>query len=142
MEQNGGMRIANTAQSHEEYIAAVEEPKRQELQQLHDLVRTLLPKFEPVIISGIMGYGQFHYKGKSKACEGEWFRVGLSANKTGISIYICAGDENGYFPEQARDRLGKATVGRSCIRFKKLSDINLDVVEEILNKTRDAESMF
>ncbi|MBC8063824.1 MAG: DUF1801 domain-containing protein, partial [Chlorobia bacterium] len=90
---------ASTASSHDEYIANVEEPKRGELQLLHDLIRETLPDFEPVMISGFMGYGPFHYKGKSKACEGEWFRVGMGANKTGISIYICSGDENGYFPE-------------------------------------------
>lgn len=126
--------------THEEYIANVEEPKRSELQQLHNLIREALPTFEPVMISNFMGYGQFHYKGKT--CEGEWFRVGLSANKTGISIYICAGDKDGYFPEQAKDRLGKAVVGKSCIRFKKLADINLETVKELLEKTRTAESMF
>lgn len=126
--------------THEEYIANVEEPKRSELQQLHNLIRVALPTFEPVMISNFMGYGQFHYKGKT--CEGEWFRVGLSANKTGISIYICAGDKDGYFPEQAKDRLGKAVVGKSCIRFKKLADINLETVKELLEKTRTAESMF
>jgi hypothetical protein len=128
--------------THEEYIAAVEEPKRSELQQLHDLIRQMLPNFEPVMISGFMGYGQFHYKGKSKACEGEWFRVGLSANKTGISLYVCCGDENGYFPEQVKDRIGKASVGKSCIRFKKLADLNMDVVKELLDKTRNANTMF
>jgi len=121
-------------------MAAVEEPKRSELLTLHNLIRQMLPDFQPVMLSGFMGYGQFHYKGKT--CEGEWFRVGLSANKTGISIHICAGDANGYFPEQARDRLGKATVGRSCIRFKKLQDINLETVKELLEKTRTSESMF
>lgn len=128
------------ALTHEEYLLEVEEPKRSELRTLDGIIREILPTFGPCMISGIMGYGQFHYKGKS--CEGEWMRVGLSANKTGISIHICAGDKNGHFPEQARDRLGKATVGRSCIRFKKLSDINLETVRELLEKTRDAESMF
>jgi hypothetical protein len=128
------------AATHDEYIQEVEEPKRSELQTLHNLVRATIPDFEPFMIGGFMGYGKFHYKGKT--CEGEWMRVGIAANKTGISIYICAGDENGYFPEQAKDRLGKATVGKSCIRFKKLSDINLDTVRELLEKTRTAKSMF
>ena len=128
------------ATTHEQYIDSVEEPKRTELKELHNLIRSTLPEFKPVMISGFMGYGPFHYKGKTR--EGEWFRVGLSANKTGISIYICAGDENGYFPEQAKDRLGKANVGRSCIRFKKLADINLATVQELLEKTRTAETMM
>src|SRR5436190_8091361 len=121
-----------TAQTHEQYIAMVEEPKRAELQQLHDLISKANPSLEQWIVSGIMGFGKFHYKGKSKACEGEWFHVGLVANKTGMSFYMCVGDGKGYLPEQYADRIGKATVGRSCIRFKKLSDINLPVLEEML----------
>lgn len=131
-----------TAKTHEEYIEMVDEPKRSELLLLHNLISKSLPNQEQWIVSGILGFGKFHYKGKSKGCEGEWFRVGLAANKTGMSIYMCVGDKNGYLPEQAKERIGKATVGRSCIRFKKLSDINLPVVEELLIRARDLETMF
>lgn len=131
-----------TAKTHEEYIEMVDEPKRSELLQLHNLISKSMPNQEQWIVSGILGFGKFHYKGKSKGCEGEWFRVGLAANKTGMSIYMCVGDKDGYLPEQAKDRIGKATVGRSCIRFKKLSDINLPVVEELLIRARDLETMF
>ena len=120
----------------------VDEPKRSELLQLHNLISESMPNQEQWIVSGILGFGKFHYKGKSKGCEGEWFRVGLAANKTGMSIYMCVGDKDGYLPEQAKERIGKATVGRSCIRFKKLSDINLPVVEELLIRARDLETMF
>jgi peptidoglycan/xylan/chitin deacetylase (PgdA/CDA1 family) len=135
------MKASNTATSHEEYIALVEEPKRSEIQTLHDLIRRALPDFEPVMMSGFMGYGPYHYKYPSGR-EGDWFKIGLAANKTGISLYICMGDTNGYFPEQAKDRLGKASVGKSCIRFKKLQDINLATVEELLEKARNAEPMM
>ena len=131
-----------TAKTHEEYIEMVDEPKRSELLQLHNLISESMPNQEQWIVSGILGFGKFHYKGKSKGCEGEWFRVGLAANKTGMSIYMCVGDKDGYLPEQAKERIGKATVGRSCIRFKKLSDINLPVVEELLIRARDLETMF
>lgn len=131
-----------TAKTHEEYIEMVDEPKRSELLQLHNLISKSMPNQEQWIVSGILGFGKFHYKGKSKGCEGEWFRVGLAANKTGMSIYMCVGDKDGYLPEQAKERIGKATVGRSCIRFKKLSDINLPVVEELLIRARDLETMF
>lgn len=135
------MKQATGPQTHEEYIASVEEPKRSELQQLHDLIRGTLPDFEPVIVSSFMGYGPYHYKYQSGR-EGDWVKVALSANKTGISLYICCGDANGYFPEQAKDRLGKASIGKSCIRFKKLQDLNMDTVKELLEKTRDAEPMM
>ena len=131
-----------SAKTHEEYIEMVDEPKRSELLQLHNLISKSMPNQEQWIVSGILGFGKFHYKGKSKGCEGEWFRVGLAANKTGMSIYMCVGDKDGYLPEQAKERIGKATVGRSCIRFKKLSDINLPVVEELLIRARDLETMF
>ena len=136
------MFTSTTAHNHEQYIAMVEEPKRSELQQLHDMISRSLPGYEQWITSGIMGFGKFHYKGKSKACEGEWFHVGLVANKSGMSLYMCVGDEGGYLPEQAKDRIGKATVGRSCIRFKKLSDINLDVLQELLDRVKELKTMF
>jgi hypothetical protein len=121
------------AASPEAYIEAVDEPKRGELRQLDALIRRCLPGIEPRVAGGMLGYGPFHYRYKS-GHEGDAFRVGLAANKTGISVYVLAVDENGYLAEQGRERLGKANVGKSCIRFKRLSDIHVDVLEEVLLK--------
>ena len=93
------------------------------------------------MVSGFMGFGPYHYKYPSGR-EGHWVTVGLAANKTGISLYVCTKDASGFLPEQFKARLGKASVGKSCIRFKKISDLNLEVVREMLEKCNDADRMF
>ena len=119
----------------EEYLAEIQEPKRSEMVQLDALIRRILPDHERLMFAGIIGYGPFHYKYPSGR-EGDWYKVGLVANKTGISVYVMAGDKGGYLAEQAKPFLGKAVVGKSCIRFKKLSDLNLFALEELLQKAR------
>lgn len=121
----------------EAYIAALDEPKRGEVRHLHELIRRELPEFEPRLQSGMIGYGAYHYRYRTGR-EGESFRVALASNKTGISVYVAAMDENGYLAEQAAPRLGKATVGRSCIRFKKLADIDQGALVELLRKVPSA----
>lgn len=58
--------------------------------------------------------------------------VALANHKNYISLYICAVKDGKYVAETNKNRLGKVSVGRSCIRFKKLEDLNLDVVRELL----------
>lgn len=128
---------SSKATTQEDYLKEIEEPKRSELQALDKLIRKNAPNLKPAMLAGMMAYGVYHYKSPRSKCEGEWFQVGMVANKTGISVYVCAVDEKGYLAEQAKDRLGKATVGKSCIRFKKLEDINLDVLAECVKKAAE-----
>jgi len=118
-----------------QYIAAAPEPKRAELAQLDALIRRTVPAFEPFMAGRMIGYGKYHYRYESGR-EGESCRIGLAANKTGFSVYVTCVDENGWLVEQWKDRLGKADVGKSCIRFKRLSDIDLDALTTILRIAR------
>jgi len=118
----------------EEYIAALAEPRRSEIAALDRLIRETVPELEPHIRSGMIGYGPFHYRYASGR-EGDWFRVGLASNKNYISLYACAADDRGYVAERYRERIGKASIGRSCVRFKKLADLDLDALRELLRET-------
>jgi len=118
-----------------QYIADIAEPKRADIAKLHALIQKTLPSFEPAVGSGMLGYGKFHYRYESGR-EGDTFRIALASNKTGISIYVNAVDEGGWVAEQAKDRLGRASVGKSCIRFKKLSDIDLRALIDVLRHAR------
>lgn len=89
---------------------------------------------------GMIGYGPYHYRYASGR-EGDSARVGLAINKTGFSVYVSCVDEKGYLAEQAKARLGKASIGKSCIRFKRLADIELDVLREVLAKARTATAI-
>ncbi len=124
----------------ERYIDATPEPKRSDLKELHALIRKTLPTLEPAVGSGMIGYGKYHYRYESGR-EGDTFRVALSANKTGISLYVCAVDDRGFLVEQAATKIGKASVGKSCIRFKKLSDLDLGALADVLARVRTARAL-
>lgn len=123
-----------------QYIAAADDTKRSDLAKLHHFIRASLPDHQTCILHGMIGYGPYHYRYASGR-EGESVRVALASNKTGFSIYVSCVDEKGYLAEQAKSRLGKASVGRSCIRFKRLEDIALDVLGEVLARARTATAI-
>jgi hypothetical protein len=123
-----------------EYIAAVEEPKRSELKKLHALIKKMLPSLRCEIGSGMIGYGKYHYRYPSGR-EGDCYRVAMASNKTGISVYVNAVDDRGYIAEQAKSRLGKASVGKSCIRFRKLEDLELPGLTDVLRRVSKAPGL-
>ena len=130
----------SSASTPDEYIAQLDEPRRSQIQALFDMVREAAPDLDPFMIAGKIGFGQFHYKGKSKACEGEWFKLGLASNKSAITFYSCAPGSGGKtLPETFAERLPKAKIGRSCINFRKFEDADMDVLREIAKQTAAAD---
>ena len=121
------------AKTPADYIAMIDDPvRRAEVVKVDKLIRKTLPKQKPHIQSGMIGYGTYHYKSPSGR-EGDWFVVGLSSRKDYISVYVCAVDpKGGYLPEAQKANLGKASVGKSCIRFKQLADLNEKVLTKLL----------
>ena len=67
----------------------------------------------------------------------EWHYVGLALQKNAISVYVNAVEDDKYLTESYADRLGKAKVGKSVVSFKRLEDINLDVLLEMITRARD-----
>lgn len=132
------MGSKTVAATPDEYIAGLEEPRRGQIQALYDLVRSAAPDLEPFMIAGKIGFGRFRYKGKT--CEGEWFKLGLASNKNTIAFYTCApGAAGKTLAESFAPRLPRASVGRSCINFRKLEDADLDVLREIAAATAAAD---
>ena len=115
----------------EQYIAALEEPRKGQIQALHDLIRETLPGLEPEIRSGMIGYGEYHYRYASGR-EGDASIVGLASNKRYISLYVSCTVEDRYLAETYIERLPKASIGKSCVRFRRTDDVDLDVVRELL----------
>ena len=120
------------AQSPDEYIDRLEEPRQSDIRELDALIRKLAPKLEPHLASGMLAYGRYHYKGKSKGTEGEWFHIGLASQKRYISLYVMAADDNGYLAESFKDRLPKADIGRSCVRMKRVSDVDTEALRDLI----------
>ena len=119
----------------DEYIAATPEPKRSDLAALHRLILTCAPSLPPYVAGKLIGYGKYRYRYDSGR-EGESCRVGLASSASGISLYVACVDAGGWLAEQWKGRLGKADVGKSCIRFKRLADVDLDALTSVLKRVR------
>ncbi len=124
------------------YIASQPEAKRIDLEGLHKGILKIMPKCKLWFLDGKnnegnivsnpnIGYGLQSIKyadGKSR----EFYQIGLSANTTGISIYIIGIDDKTFLAKTYEKKLGKASVSGYCIKFKKLNDINLDILQEAI----------
>ena len=115
----------------EEYIAALDQPRRGEIERLDALIRETLPGLERVISSRMLGYGPYHYRYASGR-EGDAALVGLASGKASIALHVLCARDGRYLVERYADRLPKADVGRSCVRFKRTDDVDLAVLRELL----------
>ena len=128
------MQGKSTAATHDEYLDALTEPRCSDLRALHELIRTAVPELEPTMEFGMPGYGKYHYRYRSGR-EGDWILIGFASNKNYISLYITATTGDGrYLAESYRPRLPKASIGKSCIRFKRLSDVDIEVLTALLKE--------
>lgn len=129
----------NVQEQIKEFIASHPEPKRDETQQLHNLILGVDPGCKlwfldgknsegKVVSNPDIGYGSRDHKYADGTIR-EFYQIGLSPNKTGISVYILGIEDKEYLAETYANTLGKATVTGYCIRFKTLKDINTDVLE-------------
>ncbi len=128
------MKGQSKASTPTEYIAGLEGPRKADIAALHKLIRKTVPGLKPHIQAGMLAYGPFHYRSVSGR-EAEWFRVGVASNKAYISLYASAADERGYVAERYRKLLPKASIGKSCVRFKRLSDVDSKTLQALLKET-------
>lgn len=119
------------------YIASLEEPRKRDIKTLHALIKKTVPQWKPFMMEGhpIIGYGKYAYTSTS-GCTGDWFCIGLSSRKRYISLYVCSVKNGKYLAELYAKKLPKARIGKSCIRFRSLEDIDLKVITTILNDAK------
>jgi len=129
----------NIQEQIEKYITSQPEPKRSDMEKLHMLTLQVLPGCKlwfdngknsenKTVSNPNIGYGFYTIKyadGKTR----DFFQIGLSANKTGISVYILGIKDKTYLAQTYGKQIGKASVTGYCIRFKTLKDINADILE-------------
>jgi hypothetical protein len=128
------------ATNSKEYIEQIDEPRKSEIKKIDAFIRKTLPNVKPTFLFNMLGYGRYHYKSASGR-EGEWCLVSLASQKNYISIYVCSLINGKYIAEIYKDKLPKASTGKSCIRFKKFADIDFDALEEILLKAEKSDWM-
>jgi len=129
----------NVQEQIQKYITSQPEPKRSDMQALHVLISQVLPEGKLWFLDGKdsenktvsnhnIGYGSHTIK-YTDGTTREFYQIGISANKTGISVYILGIKDKKYLAQTYGNKLGKASVTGYCIRFKTLKDINIDVLE-------------
>jgi uncharacterized protein YdhG (YjbR/CyaY superfamily) len=118
------------------WLAALDDVRRPQLEELDARIRKVAPGLRRYVERGFLSYGRYHYQGKSTS--GDWMCVALASNKQYISLYA---GPIGLEPFAAR--LPKANLGRGCIRFKRVSDVDLDVIDEVIRASaaRDGQSI-
>ena len=129
----------NVHEQIKKYITSQPEPKRSDMGELHRLTLRASPECKLWFFDGkdsknrtvsnpTIGYGLHTIKyanGKSR----EFFQIGVSGNKTGISVYIVGRKDKKHLAKTYGKKLGKASVTGYCIRFKGLKDIDIDTLE-------------
>ena len=128
----------------DEYIASLPDGVREDIETLDTRIGEVMAGLERVLWEGvfwggtqqhIIGYGSYRYKGRSGA-EGEWFVVGLAAQKNYLSVYVNAAAEGKPLPKLYAPRLGKVKAGSGNVQFKRAADIDLDVLREMVERAR------
>ena len=121
------------------YIASQPVAKGNDMQTLHSFIPGVLPKCKLWFLDGKnsegkivsnpnIGYGSYNIPYADGTTK-EFYQIGISANTTGISVYILGIKDKTCLAQTFGKTLGKASVTGYCIKFKTLKDINLDVLE-------------
>lgn len=114
-----------------DYLAAVPKDRQELINFLHDFICKTVPNMKPHFAYNMLGYGNFKYRNYKKEII-DWPVIGLANQKHYISIYVCALQDGQYLAEKHKDELGHVSVGKSCIRFKKITDIHLPTFKKLL----------
>ncbi len=133
----------NTQIKIKDYIASLGEPKGNEIKDLHNRILHAFPHCKLWYNNGIddkgkivanpnIGYGSYTIQ-YANGTNKEFYQVGLSANKTGISVYILGFKDKDFLRKTFGANLGKASITGYCIKFKTLKDIQVDILMQAIN---------
>jgi hypothetical protein len=131
--------VMDVPEQIEAYLASQSEPKQADLRQLHARMLAEFPECRlwfndgmnaegKVVANPSIGYGTYtitYADGSSR----EFYRIGLSANTAGISVYVLGLDDKTYLARTYGASIGKASVTGYCIKFRRLAVINADVLQ-------------
>lgn len=140
----------NVQEQIKEYITSQPEPKRSDMQELHRIIMKVMPACKLWFLDGKnsenktvsnpnIGYGLQTIKYADRNTR-EFYQIGMSANTTGISIYIMGIDDKTFLTKTYGGKIGKANVTGYCIKFKTLKDINTKILEAAIQYGFEAQS--
>lgn len=130
--------------SPDEYIASLPDGIRDDVAALDAEIAGILADEERVLWEGrmwggteqrIIGYGAVRQVNRSGAAV-DWFLIGLAAQKAHLSIYVSAAEDGQYLVQRYADRLGRVKVGSANVTFRRLADLDLQAVREMVERSR------
>jgi uncharacterized protein YdhG (YjbR/CyaY superfamily) len=110
----------------ETWLSELDDIRRPQLAELDARIRHVAPGLQRYVDHGFLSYGRYSYRYASGR-TGEWMCLALASNKQYISLYAGPIGIDRY-----AERLPKANLGRGCIRFKRVADVDLDVIDEVI----------
>lgn len=120
-----------------EFLARIaDESVRKDCQTLVDMMREITGDPGDLWGTSIVGFGEYHYKYASGR-ENDWFKMGFSPRKANLTIYIMSGYDD---KRALLARLGRHSLGKSCLYVRRLSDIDLSVLRELLEQANKAKN--
>lgn len=126
------LKTKPTNQSAIDFINSIEpEQKRQDSFTLLDVFKKVTGEKAVMWGTSIVGFGKYHYKSERSSQEGDWALSGFSPRKQNLTLYIMAGNEN----NPLLDQLGKHKTSVGCLYIKRLSDVNLNVLEKLIKNS-------
>ncbi|MCT2564738.1 DUF1801 domain-containing protein [Chryseobacterium herbae] len=140
----------NIQEQIKEYIHSQPESKRNDMQDLHRMIQEISPGCTLWFLDGKnedhktvsnpnIGYG-FQIMEYAGGKTREFYQIGISGNTTGISVYILTIKDKTYLSEIYGEKIGKASVTGYCIKFKKLKDINTDILKAAIQDGFEAKN--
>lgn len=128
----------NVKEQIKNYIISQPEPKRSNMQALHSIILKAMPKCKlwfldgkdnkgKVVSNPNVGYGAYNIQ-YADGTRKEFYQIGLSANTSGISVYVMGIKDKNCLPKTFGAKIGKASLTGYCIKFKTLNDIDTDVL--------------
>ena len=137
-----GFSDVDTQAQIDSYIAGQPQAKREDLQTLHRAILKASPNCRlwfldgrneegKVVSNPSIGYG-VQARQYADGETSEFYQVGLSANTTGISIYIMGLDDKKYLSDTYGHALGKAKITGYCVKFRRLADVSLAVIDQMV----------
>jgi hypothetical protein len=128
----GELKTKKNKGSVEGFLNSVEsERKREDSFAILNLMKEITGEEPAMWGPSIVGFGSYHYKYTSGR-EGDWFKTGFSPRKQSLTLYIMDGFSQ---YDELLGRLGKYTTGKSCLYIKKLEDVDLPILRELVEKS-------
>ena len=126
------LKTKQTDESVTEFLNGVpDEKKRQDSFAILELMTEVTGAEPRMWGDSIVGFGSYHYRYASGR-EGDWFVTGFSPRKQNLTLYIMAGFDN---YDQLLQNLGKHKTGKSCLYIKRLEDVDLDTLRELVSQS-------